>query len=79
MAALLYSGVSAPRMSAAPIMRATRTSQYSWTTRIEDPLATIQATSDGGGQLFDRAYWQVSKIQVSQSQTVCWQLQFSPW
>lgn len=71
-------------MSAAPIMRATRTSQYSWTTRIEDPLATIQATSDGGGQLFERAgrattYWQLSKIQVSQVQTVASQLQFSPW
>ena len=69
-------------MRTAPIISASRTSQYSWTTRIEHPLATIQATPDSEGQLFGSRgrgdYWQLSKIQVSQVQTVCSQLQFSP-
>jgi hypothetical protein len=81
MAALVYSGASAPRTRAAPITTARRTSQYSWKTRIEDPLGTIQGTSDTRGQLFGRGgarYWQLSKIQVSQVQTVSSQLQFSP-
>lgn len=69
-------------MRAAPIISASRTSQYSWKTRIEHPLATINATPDSEGQLFGAGvravYLQLSKIQVSQVQTVSWQLQFSP-
>jgi hypothetical protein len=69
-------------MRMAPIISASRTSQYSWTTRIEHPLATIQVTPDSEGQLSGagvrRRYRQLSKIQVSQVQTVSWQLQLSP-